>query len=149
MNLKKQYPHLQKDLPGEIYWELIWTKSPEKRKRSYQTKSWGANFLSLPEKTVIRLWAKYHKFGSRLETFLAGALYREFRKFMRILTTSLEKQAEIHHNSGVSAICTNYDGFLWVFPRKGVRIRMNSRNSLYNAPAKKVSKSIAKQNSWK
>ena len=35
---------------------------------------------------------------------------------------------------------TRYDGFLWVFPRKVVRIRMNSRNSLYNAPAKKVSK---------
>ena len=33
----------------------------------------------------------------------------------------------------------NYDGFLWVFPRRVVRIRMTSRNSLYNAPAKKVS----------
>ena len=50
---------------------------------------------------------------------------------------SLEKPTEIHHNSGVSAVCTNYDGFLWVFPRNVVRIRMNSRNSLYNAPAKK------------
>ena len=53
---------------------------------------------------------------------------------------SLEKPTEIHHNSGVSAVCTNYDGCLWVFPRKVVRIRMNSRNSLYKAPAKKVSK---------
>ena len=52
---------------------------------------------------------------------------------MRILP-SLEKPTEIHHNSGVSAACTNYDGFLWVFPRKVVRIRMDSRNSLYNAP---------------
>ena len=53
---------------------------------------------------------------------------------------SLEKPTEIHHNSGVSAVCAIYDGFLWVFPRKVVRIRMKSRNSLYNAPAKKVSK---------
>ena len=44
----------------------------------------------------------------------------------------------MHHNSGVSAVCANYDAFLWVFPRKVVRIRMNFRNSLYNAPAKKV-----------
>ena len=54
---------------------------------------------------------------------------------------SLGKPTEIHHNSGVSAVCANYDGFPWVFPRKVIRIRMNSRNSLYNAPAKKVSNS--------
>ena len=48
-----------------------------------------------------------------------------------------EKPTEILHNSGVSAVSTNYDGFLWVFSTKAVRIRMNSRNSLYNAPAKK------------
>ena len=59
---------------------------------------------------------------------------------------SLEKPTEIHHNSGVSAVCANYDGFLWLFPRKVVRIRLNSRNSLYNAPAKKVSKSIGVTN---
>ena len=39
----------------------------------------------------------------------------------------------MHHNSGVSAVCANYDGCLWVSPRKVVRIRMNSRNSQYNA----------------
>ena len=52
---------------------------------------------------------------------------------------SLEKPTKIHHNSGVLAVCANYDGFLWVFPRKVVRIRMTSRDSLYNAPAKKAS----------
>ena len=61
--------------------------------------------------------------------------------FLRILTTFLGK------NPQKSIIIStkrpkhpNYDGFLWVFPRKVVRIRMNSRNSLYNAPAKKVYK---------
>ena len=58
---------------------------------------------------------------------------------MRILTTFLENPTDFHHNSGVSAVCTNYDGVLWVFPRKVVRIRMNSRHSLYNAPGKEVS----------
>ena len=33
-----------------------------------------------------------------------------------------------------------YDGFLWAFPRKVVRIRMNSRNPQHNAPGKEVSK---------
>ena len=54
----------------------------------------------------------------------------------------MEKPTEIHHNSGVSPVCANYDGFVWVFPRKVVRIRMNSRNALYNAPAKKVSNNV-------
>ena len=53
-----------------------------------------------------------------LETLVAGALYREFREFMRVLTAFLGKPKEIHHNSGVSAVCTNYDGFLWVFQGK-------------------------------
>ena len=26
---------------------------------------------------------------------------------------------EIHHDSGVSAFCANYDGFLWIFLRNG------------------------------
>ena len=52
---------------------------------------------------------------------------------------SLGEQAEIHHNSGVSAFCAYYDGFLWIFPRNVIKIRMNSRNSLYNAPGKEVS----------
>ena len=33
-----------------------------------------------------------------LETFLAGALHRECREFMRILTTFIGKLTEIHHN---------------------------------------------------
>ena len=36
-------------------------------------------------------------------------------------------------------LCANYDGFLWIFPRDVIRIRMNSRNSLYNAPSREVS----------
>ena len=40
---------------------------------------------------------------------------------------SLEKPTEIHHNSGVSAVWASYDGFLWVFPRSVVRIRVKSR----------------------
>ena len=36
-----------------------------------------------------------HPQTKKLETFLAGALYREFREFMRILTTFLGK---IHRN---------------------------------------------------
>ena len=51
---------------------------------------------------------------------------------------SLGKQAAIHHNSGVSAFYANYDGFLLVFPSNVIRIRMNSRNSLYNAPSTEV-----------
>ena len=76
-------------------------------------------------------------FPCQLETFLAGVLYREFRKFMRILKTFFGKPTEIHHNYYKRPKHPNYDGFLCVFPRKVVRIRMNSRNSLYNAPAKK------------
>ena len=57
---------------------------------------------------------------------MAGALYREFMRKSIIIRV-------------LRPVCTSYDGFLWVFPRKVVRIRMNSRNSLYNAPAKKVS----------
>ena len=73
--------------------------------------------------------------GSQLETFLAGisGIHANSDDFF------LEKPTEIHHNSGVSAVCANYDGFLWVFPRKVIRICMNSRNSLYNAPTKRVS----------
>ena len=54
---------------------------------------------------------------------------------------SLEKPTEIHHNSGVSAVCANYDGSLWVFKE----IRPNS-NEFPKCPiqctrsAKKVSK---------
>ena len=73
--------------------------------------------------------------------FLPGALYREFRQFMRILTAFLGKtRTDPSYNSGVLAASANYDGFLWVFPRNVVRIHMTSRNSLYNAPRKKVSK---------
>ena len=49
-----------------------------------------------------------------------------------------KKTTKIHHNSGVSALYANYDGLLWLFPRTVVRIRMNSRNSLHNAPCKEV-----------
>ena len=55
---------------------------------------------------------------------------------------SLEKPTKIHHNSSVSAVYANYDGFLWVLPRKVVRIRMNSQNSPYNAPGKKSLQAI-------
>ena len=59
--------------------------------------------------------------GRQLETFLAGALYREFREFRRILTNFLGKT---HRNPSyfVSVVCANYDGFLCVFPRTVVRI---------------------------
>ena len=56
---------------------------------------------------------------------------------MQILTTFLGKTHRTHYDSGVSAVYANYDGFLWAFPRK-VRIRMDSRNSLYNAPGEEV-----------
>ena len=52
---------------------------------------------------------------------------------------SLEKPAEFDHNSHKRPKRPNYDGSLWVFPRKVVRIRMTSRNCLYNAPGKEVS----------
>ena len=74
-----------------------------------------------------------------LATFLAGALYRESRKIMRILMTLLGKSTEIHHNSGVSAFYAKSDWFLWIFPGNVIRIRMILRDSLYNAPARKVS----------
>ena len=38
--------------------------------------------------------------------------------------------------------------FCGVFPRKVVRIRMTSRNSLYNAPGKEVSRKILQENPW-
>ena len=44
---------------------------------------------------------------------------------------SLGKSTEIHHNSHKRPKHPNYDGFLWIFPRNVVRIRMNFRNSLY------------------
>ena len=47
---------------------------------------------------------------------------------------SLEKPTETYHNSHKRPKHPNYDGFLWPFPRKVVR--MNSRTSLYNAPGK-------------
>ena len=75
-----------------------------------------------------------------LETFLVGALYKEFQKFVRILMAFLGKSTEIHHNSNERPKHLNYDGFLWIFPSKAIRIRMNFQNSLYNAPTRKVSK---------
>ena len=71
-----------------------------------------------------------------LEAFLPRALYREFREVIRILMTFLWKINEIHHNSGVSAFCANYDGFSWNFPGNLIKIRLTSRNSLHNAPGK-------------
>ena len=48
---------------------------------------------------------------------------------------SLEKPTQIHHNSPK---CLNYDGFLWAFLREVVRIRMNSRDFLCDAPGQEV-----------
>ena len=60
---------------------------------------------------------------------------------MRILTTFLGKT---HRNPSYFGCFGRLCYLWWIsvgFPRKVVRIRMNSRNSLYNAPAKKVSNS--------
>ena len=55
---------------------------------------------------------------------------------------SLGKSTKIYHNSHKRPKHPNYDGLLLVFPRNVIRIRMNSRNSLYNTPGKEVSKTI-------
>ena len=55
-----------------------------------------------------------------------GALYWEFREFMRSLTTFLRKTQKSINNSHKRPKHPNYDGFLWVFPRKVVRIRVGS-----------------------
>ena len=47
---------------------------------------------------------------------------------------SLGKSTKIHHNSHKRPKHPNYD--LLVFPRNVIRIRMNSRNTLHNAPSK-------------
>ena len=75
-----------------------------------------------------------------LETFSPGAFYREFREFMRILMTFLGKTSRSPSEFAQKAEHPNYDGFLLVFSRNVITIRMNSRNSLDNAPGKKVSK---------
>ena len=75
-----------------------------------------------------------------LETYSPGALHREFRELMRIPMTFLGNIHRNYHDSGVLAVCANYGGFLWILPRKVVRIGVNSRNSPYNAPRWLVSK---------
>ena len=74
------------------------------------------------------------------KTFLPGALYWEFREFMEILTTFLEKKLQ---KSIITRVFRPFVriimGSLLVFPRKVIRIRMNSRNSQCNAPGKEVS----------
>ena len=82
---------------------------------------------------------KYVSKSLCLETSLPGALEREFWRFMRILATFLGKTHRIHQNSHKRPKHPNYDGFLWVLPRSVVRIRMHSRNSLYNTPGKEGS----------
>ena len=47
---------------------------------------------------------------------------------------------KIHHNPHKRPRHPNYGGFLLIFPRNAIRIRMNPRNSLFNAPGKEVSK---------
>ena len=48
--------------------------------------------------------------GHFLETSLPGALSREFREFMRILTTFLGKTHRDPPESGVSAVCAIFQG---------------------------------------
>ena len=74
---------------------------------------------------------------------LAGALYREFRESNANSDDFPWKNPhKFHHNSGVSAVLSLIMmAFCGFFQGKSPEVRMNSlRNSLYNAPAKKVSK---------
>ena len=75
--------------------------------RGKKTKTNIFDITQLPQKQLCNL-----------ETFLAGALYREFREFVRIRTTFLGKNKEIRRNSVFRPFCTNYDLFLWAFPGK-------------------------------
>ena len=75
-----------------------------------------------------------------LETSLAGALYREFREIMRILTTFPGKNPQKPIIIRVfRPLVRIMIGFCGVFPRNVVRIHMNSRNSQNNSPGKEVS----------
>ena len=106
---------------------------------SQSTMSWTSSWNGTTKST--------HTWEPRLETFLADALYREFREnHARILMPFLGKSTEIHHNSHKRPKRPNYDGFWWIFPRSGIRIHMIFRNSLYNAPASKVSNKNAEEN---
>ena len=65
----------------------------------------------------------------------------EFRRLF------LEKPTDIHHNSGVSAGCANYDRFLWAFPRTVVgKIRMRPRIHKRMHPVKKSPITRARKN---
>ena len=65
--------------------------------------------------------------GHDLETSSPGALYREFQKFMRILTTLIEKPTEVYHNSHKRPKRPNYDGCSWAFSKES---RQNSHEFL-------------------
>ena len=71
----------------------------------------------------------------------------ESRLFFPRTNTRNHKMGEIHElfvlaPSLVWFAGATPDGFLWIFPRNVIRIRVNFRNSLYNAPAKKASNSF-------
>ena len=55
---------------------------------------------------------------SELQTSLPGALCREFRDFMRILVTFLEKSTKIQHQSHKRPKHLNHRGFLSIFPNE-------------------------------
>ena len=99
---------------------FVWSNKHQKRRAGKNNK---LNFLCGPKQPI---WDPLFE-PPKLETFLVGALYREFREFMRILTTFLGKPTDIHQNSGVSAVCANYDGFLWFFSKE-------SRQNLHEFP---------------
>ena len=73
---------------------------------------------------------------ANLETFIAGALYRGFREVMRILTIFLENPQKSIIIRVFQLAQTAETPVLW-WISEVVRIRMTSRNSLYNAPTKK------------
>ena len=61
-------------------------------------------------------------------------------KFMQFLMTFLwENPQKSVIFRGLQPKLLNYDRFLWNFPRNVIRVRMNFRNSLCNAPARKAS----------
>ena len=88
----------------------------------------------IPGNTEIGSWMPCRVFGQdplpEDIQFVRVHSILEFREFMANSNDFPWKNpTEIHHDFCVSAVCANYDGFLWVSPRKVVRTRrLNSHD---------------------
>ena len=104
---------------GEVVRE--WTGLGGERGGKNEEKRVGAKG---PESTLEKLWFWYpiwFRYSLVWRLFYRVHCIGSFGnscEFWRLSLKKTTKLTKIHHNSGVLAVCANYDGFLWVFPKK-------------------------------